>query len=236
VPVQAVWFCHWSLTQAWTVLPVVAHCVPDVHSTQPPFAQNGLAPEHNWLHVPQLVALLFGSMHAMLQSIGAAAGQPELHAYPPGAVADGAHSGVPFAHVTPQAPQLGLIERSVAQPAPASPQSAWPAAHWYEQWPPLHVRPLALTFCSCVQSFPHDPQLRKSVLVFPHPASATASTIESTVTSPVEFAVTSAVESAVTLAVESAVTSPAVSISVPGRVESSLRSEWTSAELGSTAA
>jgi hypothetical protein len=179
------------------------------------------------LHVPQLAGLLFGSTHDMLQSIGAAAGQPELHAYPPGAVAEGAHSGVPFEHVTPQAPQLGLIERSVAQPAPASPQSAWPAVHWYEQWPPLHARPLALTFCSCVQSLPHDPQLRKSVLVFPHPASTKASTIRS--------AVTSAVDSAATSAVESAATSPAVSISAPGSVESSLRSEWASAEPGSTA-
>ncbi len=231
MPVQAVWFCHWLLTQACTVLPLGAHCVPDVHSTQLLFAQKGIAPEHAWLHVPQLAGLLFGSTHDMLQSIGAAAGQPELHAYPPGADAEGAHSGVPSEQVTPHAPQLGLTDRSVAQPAPASPQSAWPATHWYEQWPPVHARAAALTFFSCVQSFPHDPQLRKSVLVLPHPASTTASLVASDVPSLVAFDVTSLVASPVV----SDVASAAASVSASGRVESWVGSEAVSAEPVSTA-
>jgi hypothetical protein len=34
------------LTQACTVLPVGAHCVPDAHSTQLLFAQKGVGAEH----------------------------------------------------------------------------------------------------------------------------------------------------------------------------------------------
>jgi hypothetical protein len=232
VPVQAVWFCHWLLTQACTVLPLAAHCVPDVHSTQLLFAQKGIAPEQAWPHVPQLAALLLGSVHAMLQSIGAVAGQPELQAYPPGADAEGAHSGVPSEHVTPHAPQLGLTDRSVAQPAPASPQSAWPAAHWYEQWPPLHARPAALMFCSCVQSFPQAPQFRKSVLVLPHPASTSAVASEGAL--PGASDIVSPGASDVASLVASPVTSDVASVSAPGRVESSVGSEVASPEPVST--
>jgi hypothetical protein len=131
------------------------------------------------LHLPQLVVLVVVSTHVIPQSIGADIGHPDWHAKPPGLPADGAHSGVLPEHVVPQVPQLGLADRSVAQPAPASAQSAWPAAHRYVHVPPTHASPAALTLGNAVQSWPQAPQLWTSLLVFPQPASIATSPVAS---------------------------------------------------------
>lgn len=131
------WFgaAHWQ--ELLTQCSPLGHCMPQV---------------------AQLWSSLVTSTHEPLHSMGAVEGHPVVHACP-GLPVDGAQTGVPEGQLTPHAPQLGLTDRSVAQPAPASAQSAWPAAHWYEQWPDEQVRPDALTFGSFVQSCPHAPQL-----------------------------------------------------------------------------
>jgi hypothetical protein len=106
---------------------VAAHAVVHRLATHWPTACARVV-VHAIPHAPQLALLLVVLTHAIPHGIGADDGQPDWHEKPP-AIA-GAHNGAAAGHVVPQAPQFGLIDKSVWQPAPASAQSAWPAAHW----------------------------------------------------------------------------------------------------------
>jgi hypothetical protein len=80
---------------------------------------------------PQFVLLVFVSTQVDPHSIGAVIGHPDWQENASGVPGEGAHTGVGPEQPTPHAPQLGLTDKSVPHPAPASAQSAWPAAHWY---------------------------------------------------------------------------------------------------------
>ncbi len=86
-----------------------------------------------------------------MQSEGDVAGHVDTHANPD-ALAVGAHAEDGPVHVVPQPPQFGLCERSAAQPAPASTQSAKPGAHWYTHRPPTQATLVVNTLGSEAQS------------------------------------------------------------------------------------
>jgi hypothetical protein len=91
-------------------------------------------------------------VHDIPQRSGVVPPQLDVHPVPE-------HTPIGATHVLPHMPQLPFCERLSGHPLPVWAQSANPEAHWYEHFPPWHARPAALTFCSAVQSLPHEPQL-----------------------------------------------------------------------------
>lgn len=72
---------------------------------------------------PQLFTSLAVLAHVpLLQSVGALAGQPSVHAYWPAIPC--AHGDMVPAQLTPHAPQFDADPKFVPQPVPASAQSA----------------------------------------------------------------------------------------------------------------
>jgi hypothetical protein len=69
-------------------------------------------------HAPQLFESLVGSTQVVPHSLGAFAGQPELHEYELPAPAQ---LGVPPLHVVPHAPQLLVVSMGVSQPCSGAP-------------------------------------------------------------------------------------------------------------------
>jgi hypothetical protein len=73
----------------------------------------------HWLpHAPQLFESLVGSTQVVPHSLGAFAGQPELHEYELPAPAQ---LGVPALHIAPHAPQLLGVSMGVSQPCSGAP-------------------------------------------------------------------------------------------------------------------
>jgi len=132
-------------------LAVLGHThVPDWHAS----------PEPQTLpHVPQLLGSLVGVVHVPLQLVWPDA-QPLVQAYVDPEVL---HTGVAPEHPAPQPEQFVELPRLVLQPVPVLPQSANPAAHWYEHVPAVHARPVVPTCGSFEQLVPQAPQLLTSV-------------------------------------------------------------------------
>ena len=97
---------------------------------------------HAFAQVPQLLTLLVGSTQEPLQSVGVAAGQPDVHAQP---APERPQSGVPPEQTVPHAPQFFVWLRSVSHPSAAlALQLAQFAAHEAnEHWPAAHAGPFA---------------------------------------------------------------------------------------------
>lgn len=88
------------------------------------------APVHGWPHPPQLSLSFCSSTQLPLHNDGADAGQFDAHANSV-PLAAGAQYGAFALQTVPQAPQLELEPRNVAQPVPASAQSENPDAQVY---------------------------------------------------------------------------------------------------------
>jgi hypothetical protein len=101
------------------------------------------------------------STHDPSQRSGADAGQLDVHPNTPGPPTGAQTDAVPL-QAAAQAPQFAVLPRYVAQPVPASSQSAYPGAHVYTQRPALHMRPALSVLAVRVQSFSHVPQVRMS--------------------------------------------------------------------------
>jgi hypothetical protein len=123
-----------------------------------PLTQRSIA-EHAWPQAPQLFGSVDSVEHVPLQ-LASPAEQPVVHAYWPGDVIS--QSGVPPLHGVLQAPQFVVVARLTVHPWPVLPHSAKPVAQLYTQWPLVHARPVADTFGSAAQLFPHPPQLKVS--------------------------------------------------------------------------
>lgn len=120
-----------------------------------------MPPLHACEQLPQWLSSDARFAHEPLQSI-VDAGHPDAHA---NVLPEGLHRGVLPLHAPVHDPQWLGLERSVSQPSPGFvEQCAYPGRHVNAQAPALHARPPAATWASCVQSFVHDPHVRRSVV------------------------------------------------------------------------
>jgi hypothetical protein len=126
--------------------------VPDMHSTQPLFRQNGVVPAHLFVHVPQLLTSVLSFTHAVPQTtfpttLHACTQLVPLHVtVPPVGLAHivqlGPHAATSFATHVPEHVRI-------------------PLAHWHEPtvqcWPPAHAFPHPLQLLSSLVSSTHAP-------------------------------------------------------------------------------
>jgi hypothetical protein len=121
-PAVHVRVCEPQLPHACEDSPVQAHC--------PPWQVEPLG--HTLPQAPQCVLSVSRLAHEAPHNVGEGAEQELVQlAVPPSAAPaspGGVHMGVGSVHTAPHAPQLVAAERLAEHPAPASAQSAYPAA------------------------------------------------------------------------------------------------------------